>query len=339
MDVKIRDVALRANVSPTTVSRVLNGNPRVKTSTREKVLNVIEQMNYVPNAAAKNLRSQRTMTLGVIVPDVRVSFFGEILKGIEIRAYSEKYKVVICDTQNDPNREAEYLGLLSDRSVDGMILIVPMLDAVDLGPYLDRGYTIGIIGSAPEHENLLNVHTDNMKAACEAVCHLIETGHKDIAYISGHPNASDSYDRLEGYIRALREHAIPFRPELLDAGGFSEEGGYEAFYKLIERNIPFTAVFCANDEMALGVYKACAELNLRIPEDVAVVGFDNDRVTGYLSPALTTVHQPKIEMGEEIAAMMIRLLHDEKIESRVKRLDSVLIKRDSTKLSETPENR
>jgi LacI family transcriptional regulator len=330
MDIKIVDVARTAMVSPTTVSRVLNNNPIVKQKTREMVLKVIEEMKYVPHAAAKNLRLQKTMTLGIIVTDIKVSYNADIIKGIQNKAYAEKYKVVICDTQNDMEIEREYLRLLMDRSVDGLILITSMLTDQEILNIVERGYNVGIIGRSIEHEKVLNVHTDNVTAAKEAVEHMIAQGHRDIVFLSGYPHAKDSFDRLEGYIKALSAHQIPFRPELVENGNFNEIGGYEAIKRLKIKGVAFTAVFSANDEMALGVYDFCNETGRKIPEELAIVGVDNDRVSSYLSPTLSTIDQPKYEMGFLLADKLIRSMNGNLELPRVTVLESRLLIRQSS---------
>ncbi|MFC5649898.1 LacI family DNA-binding transcriptional regulator [Paenibacillus solisilvae] len=330
MDIKIIDVARTAKVSPTTVSRVLNNSPLVKQRTRDSVLKVIEELNYVPHAAAKNLRLQKTMTIGIIVSDIKVSYNADIVKGIQNKAYSEKYKIVICDTQNDMEIEREYLRLLMDRSVDGLILIATMLTEQEITGIADRGYAVGIIGRSIEHDKVLNVHTDNVKAAKEAVEHLIAQGHREIVFLSGYPNAKDSFDRLEGYIKALSAHDIPFRPELVENGNFNKSGGYEAIKRLTFKGALFTAVFSANDEMALGVYEICHEMGRTIPEELAIIGVDNDRVSKYLSPSLSTIDQPKYEMGFMLADKLIRYMNGDFKQPRLTILESRLLIRRSS---------
>ncbi|REE85336.1 LacI family transcriptional regulator [Paenibacillus taihuensis] len=330
MDIKIVDVARLANVSPTTVSRVLNNNPIVKPKTRDAVLKVIEELKYVPHAAAKNLRQQKTMTIGVIVSDIKVSYNTDIVKGIQTKAYAQKYKVVICDTQNDLDIEREYLRLLMDRSVDGIILVASLLPEQEIVDLAERGFAVGIIGRRIDRANVLNVHTDNVSAAKEAVEHLIGQGHRDIVFLSGYANAKDSYDRLEGYIKALGMHSIPFRPELVENGNFNETGGYEAFARLKEKGLTFSAVFSANDEMALGVYEYCNEKKIGIPGEVAIVGVDNDRVSKYLTPSLSTIDQPKYDMGFLLAEKLIRSMNGEAEVPRVSVLNSRLIVRQSS---------
>ncbi|WP_123041630.1 LacI family DNA-binding transcriptional regulator [Cohnella candidum] len=331
MDNKIVDVARRAGVSPATVSRVLNDSNLVTEKTKRKVLQVIEEMDYHPHAAAKQLRSQRTMTIGVIVPDINNSYFAEIIKGVENMAHARKYKVIICDSDNKPEKEKEYLGLLPNRAVDAMILVAPYAADELIFDYIDKGHFIGIIGRPVNHDKIPTVKTNNVKFSDQAVTHLIELGHRSIAYIAGYADSLDSYERMEGYMKAMKEHHIPFAPGLMDNGDFHEQGGYAAMIRLIERGVPFTAVYVANDEMALGVYKACRERNIRIPEDLAVVGVDNNRITKYLSPPLSTVEQPKYAMGALMAEKLIDIMNDNEFQgTREFVIDSKLIIRESS---------
>ncbi|MBB6734887.1 LacI family DNA-binding transcriptional regulator [Cohnella zeiphila] len=331
MDIKIVDVASKANVSPATVSRVLNGHSYVKSSTREKVMRAIESLGYHPNAVAKNLRSQRSMTIGVIVPDINASYFAEIIKGIENMAYSRKYRVIICDAENQQDKEMEYLGLLMSRTVDGMILVTPSTADEEIVRLTDKGYEVAVIGRAVEHPKVPCIFTDNVKFSKEVVDYLVSLGHRDIVFLSGYANAVDSFERLEGYLKGLKEHHIPFRPELVENGNFNERGGYEAMKRLLDKGLGFTAVYAANDEMALGVYKACDEAGLRIPEQLSVVGVDNNRISKYITPALTTVNQPKYAMGAVIAEKLIDQMNaDEFSEKRVFKVDSELIVRQSS---------
>jgi len=332
MDVNIVDVAKAAKVSPTTVSRVLNNNPLVKNKTREKVLLVIEQMNYVPNAAAKNLRQQKTFTIGIIVPDIMVAYYSNLVKGIQNKAHSEKFKVIICDTQNSREIELGYLQMLTNRTVDGMILIESLLPKETVMELVERGYVIGSIGRSILDSRIYNVQTNTAEVAMHVVEHLIEQGHKDIAFISGYNDAIDSLDRLEGYIKGLEKHGIPFRPELVENGDFNKRGGYSALKRLWDAGQKFTAVFSANDEMALGIYAACREARVQIPQDLAVFGVDNERVSRYLVPQLSTVNQLKIEMGYAAAEMLIKKIKGEMAddEKRIVVVDSQLCIRASS---------
>lgn len=331
MDNKIIDVAQKAGVSPATVSRVLNDSPLVTEKTKRKVLQVIEELEYRPHAAAKQLRSQRTMTIGVIVPDINVSYFSEIIKGIENMAYAKKYKVIICDSGNKLDKEREYLELLLNRTVDAMIMVTPFHSDEDIAELADKGYLIGLVGRAIPHAGVPSCKTNNVKFSYEAVNHLIEQGHRSIAYIGGYADSLESYERLEGYMKALKESHVPFQPALIDNGDFEEPGGYEAMGRIIEKRVPFTAAYVANDEMALGVYAACKERGIRIPEDMAVMGVDNNRITKYINPPLSTIEQPKYTMGALIAEKVIDLMTDkEYADQKDFVIDSKVIIREST---------
>jgi LacI family transcriptional regulator len=331
MDVKIVDVAARAGVAPATVSRVLNNSSKVTPKTKEKVMKIINELGYHPNAAAKNLRSQKTMTIGVIVPDISNSYFSEIIKGIENIAYSKKYKVIICDTENNEEKELEFLNLLTTRTMDGVIMVAPMLSTEVIYTIANQGYSIGIVGRQLDHDRIPCILTDNVKFSMQVVSHLVERGHREIAFINGSAHAVDSYDRLEGYLKALREHQIPFHPELIENGNFIESDGYEAIKRLFAKKIPFTAVFSANDEMALGVYRACSEFGIQIPTQLAVVGVDNNRISKYIQPPLSTVNQPKYTMGALLVEKLIDMMNDNEFaDQRVFKVDSELLIRGSS---------
>lgn len=331
MDIKISDVALTAGVSPATVSRVLNNTVNVNPETRKKVLDAIKQLEYIPNAAAKNLRSQRTSMIGVIVPDINSAYYAEIIKGIENMAYARKYRVIICDSGNSADKEQEYLALLTDRTVDGIIMNTPQVKDCELSDLADKGYHIGVIGKKMDHELIACIYVDNLKLSREVVRHLAEGGHQNIGFLSGYDDSFDSQERLEGYREGLHEIGLPFLPELVENGNFNETGGYEAMLRLLDKHIPLTAVFAANDEMALGVYQACRERGLRIPEDIAVVGVDNNRISSYLTPALSTVNQPKYTMGSLLAEKFIdQLTHNDFTKQQVFKVDGNLIIRESS---------
>lgn len=337
---KIIDVAFKAGVSPTTVSRVLNGSSQVKGRTRNKVMQAIDELGYYPNAAAKNLRSQRTLMIGVIVMDINVSYYAEIVKGIANTAYARGYKVLICDAQNSGEKEKDFLSLLMDRTIDGMILVTPRMTNAEIAEIADRGFDIGVIGRYVDHEKVACTFTDNAEFSERVVKHFIESGHRDIAFLSGFSDASDSYERLEGYIKALKEHKLPFRPELIENGNFNEALGYEAANRLFDKNVKFTAVYAANDEMALGVFRACKERNVGIPSELAVVGVDNNRIGKYIAPTLSTVEQPKYAMGTRLTENLIGWITQKQFpEQRVLKIESELIIRESSGGSGNSESR
>ncbi|MFF2092810.1 LacI family DNA-binding transcriptional regulator [Paenibacillus sp. NPDC058174] len=323
---KMTDVAQLAKVSVATVSRVLNGGSLVGAETREKVLSAVRQLNYTPNAMGKQLRSRKTMTLAVVISDIRVFYYAEIIQGIENMANSLGYKILICDAQNQLKKEQEFLSLLVNHTVDGLILITPKMSDKEIAAVADNGYSIGLIGRNIDHPKLPCSYTDNAKFGQQVIEHLVERGHRKIAFISGYADATDSFGRLEGYMKGLRDARLPFVPELIENGDFNEDQGYEAFMRLRARNEDFTAVFAANDEMALGVYKACAELGLAIPEQMAVVGVDNVRLTNYVKPPITSVQQPLYTMGALLTEKLIDQMNDNVwADKRQLKVDSSLV--------------
>lgn len=329
---KIIDVAKRADVSPATVSRVLNGSNLVNAKTKEKVMQAIRELDYIPNNMGKQLRSRKTMTLAVVVSDIRVSYYAEIIKGIENLANSLHYKVLICDAQNQKAKELEFLSLLMNRTVDALILVTPNLSDEEIAVYADNGYTIGLIGRKIEHPQIPCSFTDNVQLAKEVIFHFVEQGHRKIAFICGYTDAMDSQERLEGYMKALQEVGIVYEAELVDNGDFSEDGGCEAFKRLRSHRADFTAVFAANDEMALGVYKACAELGIAIPGQLAIAGVDNIRLTNYVTPRISSVEQPLYAMGSVLAEKLIDQMNDNLwADKRSFKVDAKLVVKESSK--------
>jgi LacI family transcriptional regulator len=340
MEIKIMDVAARAGVSSATVSRVVNNKGNVTPRTRERVLKVIREMGYQPNAAAKSLRSQKTKAIGVIVQEINHSYYAEIVKGIQREAYANKYNVFICDTENNRDKEREFFNLLMNRTVDAMILVTPLMADEEICRFAEKNYCIGIIGRNIQHDQIPCVLTDNVKFSKEVVDHLVSQGHREIAFLSGFADAVDSYERLEGYLKALREHQLPFDPGRVENGNFSEKGGYEAVKRLFEKGVGVTAIYAANDEMALGIYRYCEEHGIKIPEQLAVVGVDNNRIGRYITPKLSTVRQPTVNMGISIMQKLIHRLETGEIgKERVLTLESQLIVRDSSNYPIQQQNR
>jgi LacI family transcriptional regulator len=240
--------------------------------------------------------------------------------------------VLICDAQNNDEKERDFLSLLMDRTIDGLILVTPRMSNEEIAEIADKGYDLGVIGRYMDHDKVACAFTDNVEFSEKVVNHLLESGHKEIAFLSGFADAVDSYERLEGYIKALKEHKIPFRPELIENGNFDETLGYEAAKRLFAKNVPFTAIYSANDEMALGVYKACKEYNIDIPSQMALIGVDNNRIGHYMVPSLSTVEQPKYMMGARLTENLIGwMTRKEFSDKRFLKIESELIIRDSSR--------
>ena len=307
----INDVARAAGVSVATVSRVLNQSEKVKPDTKERVRQVIERLQYSPDASAKALRSRRTSLIGVVIPDVSSIYYLELLKGIENTAIGSNYNLIICDAQNSAEREKEYMKMLSERRLDGFIFINTLLLDEQIAKLAQQGFPLVLIGRELKDGHVTSVMVDNRSGACQAMDHLIGHGHQRIAYLRGmiHP---DDEERFSSYRDTLARHGLPFDPQLVERGLFTEEGGAHALGRLVQR-AKFTAVFAGNDEMAIGAMGKARQLGLRVPEDLAVVGFDNIRLARHVVPALTTADMPKYQLGAMAAKKLLEALSNEHI--------------------------
>lgn len=311
----IYEVAKRAGVSTATVSRVLSRPEVVAPATRRKVLQAVERLGFEPNFAAKNLRTLQSRKLLVTVPDLSNPFFSLILQGIEDAAQREGYAVLVGDTEHDEKREERYALMLKRKEADGLIF---------LGHRLPKEAARLLKAMAPKPAPIVNgcefsprlgvpsVHIDNAKAAAEAMDHLYRLGHRRIAVVTGPLESPLSRDRLRGAsTRAKTERAD--RDLTVMQGDFSIASGAAAAEKLLLRSDAPTAIFCFNDEMAIGVIDAARRLRRTVPKDLSVVGFDDIRFARYTDPPLTTVAQPMREIGEGTVRLLLEILRGNEI--------------------------
>ncbi len=353
--ISITDVAKAAGVSTATVSRVLHNSDAVKPATRDQVLAVIDQMNYKPNALARQMRTQKTKTVIVIVPDLGNTFFSEILYGIETCATKHGYQILIANMHNQPSIEKYYFKAVQEHSVDGVISLSASV-AKRLMEQVAKEHPIVVACQYLESDNIPNVTIDNISAAESITNHLIQLGHRKIAHIAGPPTiplykdrlngyisaltknnipiAAESItnhliqlghrkiahiagpptiplykDRLNGYISALTKNNIPIDLEMVSFGESSIQHGYDGMKNLLESGKSFSAVFTAGDIMAVGAIKAIKDAGLRVPQDCAVVGFDDIEISAFCDPPLTTVRQPRYQIGETAFKMLLKLMN------------------------------
>ncbi|WP_018132130.1 LacI family DNA-binding transcriptional regulator [Effusibacillus pohliae] len=300
----IKDVARMAGVSTATVSRVLTGNGPFTPDTRRKVMEAIEKLNYQPNGLGRYLRKQETRTVIVVLPDITNPFFSQIIRGMEDEALAHGFTVILGNTDNHADRQRNYVKLLEERRADGIILTAvrnpqPEIEAIQkIGPVvLACEYSSGMFQS---------VAIDNEQAAFEATSHLIRLGHKRIAHFAGPSEVVLSGDRLHGYQRALREHGIA--EQWVGEGDFSLESGRRLMQKLLQANPRPTALFAASDKMAIGAILEAKLHGLKVPDDLAVVGFDDIEMAEVVDPPLTTIVQPKYQIGVEAMRKLITML-------------------------------
>lgn len=326
---KIYDVARRANVSIATVSRVLNpGNHKVNAETAEKVRQAVKELDYRPNALARALQMKKTMTIGVVIPDISNHYYAEIVRGIQSVADREGYNIILQNTERNQDQIVKSIYLLREKIVDGIIFSGGTINGYEplsaLKELRDRVVVIG------RHDvDFPAIMVDNIAGATIAVEHLIDTGHKRIGLISWSENSTTAKDRLNGYKNALAQNSCHFEPSLVRQGKLTPESGYHEAKNLLSQNKRPTAIFAGNDQMAFGVIYAAIEMGLRVPEDLAVIGFDNIPLSSFFVPSLSTIEVPMFTLGSDSMETLVRLIATEKI-SRIKLHKTKLIVREST---------
>ena len=309
----IYEVARRAGVSTATVSRVLSHPLVVSPATRRRVLLAVERLGYEPNSVAKNLRTLRTGKLLVTVPDITNPFFALILQGIEDAAQREGYAVLLGDTQHDNQREDRYGLMLKRKEADGLIFLGHRLPktAAELIHAMEPRCAPVVNGCEfSPRLGIPSVHIDNSTAASEAMDHLYRLGHRRIGVVTGPLVSPLSRDRLSG-AKSRAKKAGRERDLTVTTGDFSIESGAVAAERLLGRHVPPTAIFCFNDEMAIGVLETAKRRRIRVPDDVSVVGFDDIRFARYQDPPLTTIAQPMRAIGEGTVRLLLHILNND----------------------------
>lgn len=313
MSITIYDIAKAANVSITTVSKIMNNKSTdISDKTREVVLKTMEEMHYKPSNLARSMVTKRTGVIGLLIPDISNPYFSEIARGVEDSANNRNFNVIFCDTDESPKKELEYMNILEKRQIDGVIFI-PTAEsprksiqnmAASQKPFVvvDRVFD-------DRDANMFQVFVNNMSGGYMAAQYLAKKGHRRIGCVTGSHNNKSSQDRLAGYKKALGEADIPMEPSLIYEGNYRYSSGVDAGEYLLQKEV--TAIFIENDVMASGVYAALAEHNVAIPRDISVVGYDDINLSKMLSPQLTTIQQPKLEMGRAAAEMLIHAIKRE----------------------------
>jgi LacI family transcriptional regulator, repressor for deo operon, udp, cdd, tsx, nupC, and nupG len=328
--VRIVDVAKLANVSTATVSRVLSNSGTVTKETTEKVMEAIEKLNYQPNILARQLRKLETKTILVVVPDITNTFFSKILRGIEEIAAKNGYQVLLGDTGNNLERENEFLNILRQKKADGLILLTARIDQKSIEEIAEE-FPVVLACEYIEGSQIPTVSIDNISSARKATEHLIRSGHKRIGFISGPLNVVLSRDRLKGFNQAIAQHGLTVESFLIQEGDFSYESGFNLMMKFLALDQPPTAVFAANDEMAIGAIKAIKSKGLRVPDDISVVGFDDIKFASIVEPALTTIAQPMFDIGMKAMELLLKLINKDPLEKNQYILEDKLIIRESSR--------
>ncbi len=304
MRISIKDIARAAGVSHSTVSRALSNYPLVAATTRGRIRQIAAELGYSPNAIARGLVTHHTQTIGVIVTSIADPFAGEVVRGIEQVAGDSDYRVFLGTSHADPVREVNLVKGLRESQVDGIIVASSRVGASYMPLLSEIGIPIVLINSLQEGPYIYSVSVDNAQGGHLATEHLLALGHRRIAYLGGPADHVSSRDRLTGYRDALSAAHLPFDSALVRDGDGRFTSG-EQIAELMAETRPPTAVFCYNDLTAIGVLRAVRRRGLRVPDDISVVGFDDLEFAAYVEPPLTTIHQPKTEMGRRAMKMLV----------------------------------
>ena len=309
----VKDIAKLAGVSTATVSRALADPQKVTDATKLKVQAAAQQLGYAPNAIARSLRTQESRTIVVILPDIGNHFFTDIIKGIEQIAHKNAYKVLIGDAGNDVERAKKYLELVHSKQVDGVLSLTA---DIPIDSFLDQAgkakFPLVMACEYYPESTIPSVHIDNEYSARLVLENLVQMGHYKIACITGSSNNPISIARVKGFTDCMNKWALPLPVEYIVEGDYSLLSGYQVAGELLSLEDRPSAIFCHNDEMAIGVLKRAREMNIRVPEELSVVGFDNIPFCEYSTPQLSTVHQPKQLIGETAMKLLLNILSGKK---------------------------
>lgn len=306
MPITLKDISRKAGVDIATVSRALNGSYGVHKATREKVLAVARQLNYRVNLVARELAVGKSHTLGLLVPDLGNHFVTEVVRGAEDAAYAAGYHILLCHSYLDSTREAQHIRSLLDKRVEGILMhSVQTLSQSEVDELNNSGIPVVILSRPPNATTFSGVCVNHFEGGALVGEHLRELGHRKMAVLSGPRGHGNFAEQTKGFIKATASVDCPV-PVVMN-GPPSFDGGYRMARKLTEQNPDVTAIFAANDVTAFGVMRAVHEAGLRIPEDLSLVGFNNIELADVVNPPLTTIHQPKYEMGQAAVEILLSL--------------------------------
>jgi LacI family transcriptional regulator len=329
----LRDVAAAAGVHPSTASRALNPGTRgrVNAATAARILEAAQLVGYQPNSLARGLRTSRTFTIGMLIPDITNPLFPPIVKGIEDRLSQDGYTLVLANTNYDLERETAIATAMVGRQIDGLVVATARRSYPLVHDLLAAGMKVVLVNRTMEHAPVAAVMGDEHVGIGLAVSHLASLGHRDLAYVGGDADASTGLGRYEAFVAKLRAEGLPLDANLVaHADRFHEEPGAAAFAELLDRGARFTAVVAANDRLALGCYDVLHERGLRIPEDVSVIGYNDIQFADKFAPPLTTVRIPQYQIGVKAAQLMLEAITDGDAPALTIRMTPTLVVRAST---------
>ena len=316
--ITIKDIAKICKVSTTTVSRVINNKTEnVSEETRERIIKVMKELNYQPNFLARSMVTRKTDTIAIIIPDICNPFFADLARGVEDTCIANGYHLFLCNTDMDSKKEEEYIRLLRERFVDGMVVSTQNNEEnnkIFAKMVKDQYPFVFVERYSDKLSEVPGVFANNVQGAYEITKYLISFGHKEIAFLSGPLVTSNARFRLEGYKKAMTESDLPINNDLIRNGDYKTTSGYEQTKYLLEKGLKFSALFASNDLMAFGAYQAVKEFGLKIPQDVSIVGFDNINMPGVLEPRITSMEIPSYKMGVKATEILLDIINGQKPE-------------------------
>lgn len=330
--ITIVDIAKILGISPSTVSRALSNYPGIKNDTKKLVKKTAEELRYTPNLSAQNLKSNRTTTIGVIVPEIKHEYFSSAISGIEEIAYRFGYTIIVCQSNESYEREVLNTSVLIRQRVAGVIVSISQKtkDSEHFRELKRRKIPLVFFDRVCDDIKASKVVIDDYKSAFNAVTFLINKGYRKIAHFAGPKGVSIYEKRLKGYVDAIRKSDIPLIDGFLVHAALHIKDGYDAMDSMFKSGLVPDAIFTVNDPVALGAYKRIKEACLKIPDDIAVVGFSNNILTSVVDPSLTTIDQFPLEMGRKAAEILIQTIESDLIEPKTVIIDTKLIEREST---------
>jgi LacI family transcriptional regulator len=326
----IEDVAQHANVSRQTISRVINGKGEIRESTRQHVLAVIRELGYQPNSLARSLVTSRSTDIGIIVPDIKQPFYPDIARGVEDEAYKMGYCVFLCHTARDPQREQQALERLRGRRVAGAIICNSQLGDAELERVLEEWEPIVLVNRELPSGHATVIWPGYDTGGAMATEHLIELGRRKIAFLGIEADNLANRERLSGYLLALDRNRIPFDPSRVTRTPQTYQGGYEAMASLIRGRVEMDGLFASTDFMAIGAMRYAATHGIRIPEDVAVIGFGGADIAGMVTPGLSTIAVPLYALGVTAVQELLELINGREEEQRHVHIEPTLLVRGSS---------
>lgn len=324
----MKDIAKLAGVSTSTVSHVINKSRFVSEEISLRVNNAAQQLNYRPSALARSLKINRTKTIGMLVTTSTNPFFGEVVKGVERSCYQQGYNLILCNTEGDNERMRESINTLLQKRVDGLILMCSSLEGERIDVFEQYpDIPVVVMDWGPMLFTSDKIQDNSLRGGYLAAKYLIESGHQQIGCITGPLVKHQAQMRYEGYKRALNEAGLDFNANWIIEADFECEGGYEAFNKMFAKGSLPSSIFVCNDMMAMGVINAANEKGIRIPQDLSIIGYDDIHIAKFMSPSLTTIHQPKYRLGKAAVEALLNRLEKGAIDAQVVQLEPTLVER------------